>query len=126
MTPRRLIRWKSFWFGILVLGFLAFCWALSLKGEHQMGFRVGSMFFGVSSQDETLMLFHIPFTGINFTPRSPWSPVKIEILGTAGFPANICQLAYWFVILLFLVPWSAFLTWRWRRQRILTKTNPLS
>jgi hypothetical protein len=29
MAPRRLIRWKSFWLGILVLGFLAFGWVRS-------------------------------------------------------------------------------------------------
>jgi hypothetical protein len=31
--------------------------------------------------------------------------------------------AHWFLILAFLIPWSAFLGWRWRRQRILTKVH---
>jgi hypothetical protein len=32
-------------------------------------------------------------------------------------------LAHWFLMLLFLVPWSGWLTWRWRRLSRLQREN---
>ncbi len=34
----------------------------------------------------------------------------------SGDPAGM-RLAHWFLVLLFLVPWSGWLAWRWRRMR---------
>jgi len=141
MTPRRLIRWKSFWFGILVLGFLGWAWlATSLKS---LGVRSGDSkeLIGFTSSSGYVKLYR--FTGVPAEPglvitgsrhSSPSNselffgpPLRIEkLVSPDGYSTSEASIAYWLLVQLFFVPWAVLLAWRWRRQRILTKANSLS
>ena len=44
--------------------------------------------------------------------REDW----IQMIRDSGYEA-IWMVAWWFVMLLFLVPWGACLVWRWRRMK---------
>jgi len=53
VPPRRLIRWKSFWLGILVLGFLGWAWVDSFRHEA----TVAEGTWNVSSATGGVMMF---------------------------------------------------------------------
>ena len=131
MTPRRLIRWKSFWLGILVLGFLGWAWAFSMGRSSGVSFMQGKRETSLHQVDGAVGISSGLYFGKDFkaewdgwhagdvlseTPRLP-SPVwrHTELLGS--YSAVRYLAAHWFFIVLFLVPWSAFLAWRYRRQR---------
>jgi len=132
MTPRRLIRWKSFWLGILVLGFLGWAWVRSVNVVDRFSWI--EPFVGIGgelSQAEGWIGFA---AGENLGPSREYTYSSSEFLHEE-WPVRTFRLlvdedevlyagiSHWFLILLFLVPWSAFLAWRWRRQRILTRTH---
>jgi hypothetical protein len=133
-TPRRLIRWKSFWLGILVLGFLSCSWVRSMHEmatfvpwtESQLSLqsvfgRLNIAYIGpsVPQYDAGLTLED----GMAPDPED-YPPSAVAFL-KSDFTTEV-NIAHWLLILLFLVPWVSFLAWRWRRQRKLTETNPLS
>ena len=132
MIPRRLIRWKSFWFGILVLGFLGWSWVRSMDFEEGISWVVpphrlalaheaGSAFL-VLRQTPSAASFYMGGQPIDPDEQVTWfpAPFRFELENDVQ---RVIGFAHWFLILLFLVPWSAFLAWRWQRQRKLT-TNP--
>ncbi|MEK7951545.1 hypothetical protein [Luteolibacter soli] len=49
--------------------------------------------------------------------------VEVKILRNAGLDSMTWIFAWWFVVLLYAVPWALFLGWRWRRQRDLTEVT---
>jgi hypothetical protein len=137
MTPRPIIRWKSFWLGILVVVFLGCAWVCSLRHVDSLaicgvgmtsnpvivlGNSQGSMFLQVELQGgapgkvfrrqhstiEGELELHLP-PGLEFIPVS--------------HTGNVVILAHWFLMLLFFFPWAAFLAWRWRRQRNLAEST---
>ena len=165
MTPRRLIRWRSFWLGILVLGFLGWAWRDSLS--HTFGFQWKQLTVANNSGGGVLVLrkaggkwrwrverggasrypshwdppafFVQPFlVGVSRSPNAEVSALTVtEELDRASNPKEWAQAVvnefrsgswalfapYWLLILLFLVPWTAFLAWRWQRQCNLTKAH---
>lgn len=134
MTPRPLHKWKSFWLGILVLGFLGWVWGRSNGKRDIISFEVGADRWNVISTlgKISAQRFEVGArrSGVHFWTESTegWTvevPAAFEHFVTEHRRGSltIWNVGYWPLMLLFLIPWSAFLAWRWRRQRILTKTN---
>ncbi len=123
MTPRPLYRWKSFWFGILVLGFLGWAWGSALDQTSTLVIRKGGYAYSAGAGTLGVYIVETGFfeAGIfRGNPGSsplfpPFVEKKTEVWWT-GF-----LVAYWFLILLFLVPWSGWLAWRWRKIKRLSK-----
>lgn len=130
MTPRRLHRWKTFWLGVLATGFLGWAWLYSMthttgvlwltKGRTiTAGQSAGQVFLNGDSS--------LRFTGSLPTYEPQWVHERISTAGEPRFPTafvwetypNQIQItiAHWLLILLFLIPWSALLAWRWWRMR---------
>ena len=136
-TPRPLIKWKSFWLGILVLGFLGWAWAYSMNHASGVSWH---------SEPESKVDFLDPAHGLVLRQEVGWFVIGWghDPFASAGYdywslrrPASGDSdepvfailmrqeegrmfLAHWFLMLLFSLPWSAFLVWRYRRQRKLT------
>jgi hypothetical protein len=141
MTPRPLHKWKSFWFGILVLGFLGSVWVKARAGNWSGWISSPALSCGAAQHQGEFGVF------VNIRPPTGWevgsedgprqseaawfsAPGDVEWSGKEGFEGNLYHsphlylcVAYWFLILLFLVPWVGFLAWRVRRQRKQTGTN---
>ena len=127
MTPRPHPKRKFLWIGILVLGFLAFGWVGSMTGYSeglywqssgrtrfvsvlQAHSKVGVIFGkGISWLDPGVHYYK----GLVFDPL--WLPPATSI--EREFGTTAIWVSHWFLILLFLIPWSAFLAWRVRKQR---------
>jgi len=133
MTPRSIIRWKSFWFGILVLGFLGWAWVRSMKVREGVAFVNAESRLILSHSVGHCELFVAPGWYEKTGPElfsgepMPWNIVKwfqpwAAIERPTVEEGSLVQVAHWLLILLFLIPWSAFLAWRWRRQN-LTKAH---
>jgi hypothetical protein len=141
MTPLPIHRWKSFWFGILVMGFLTWAWYLSpLKGLDvrwsratsdygvqnlwgSIGFYIGD--YRTGSWDLPAPGLHVWVRPNSLTPpgKFRWEPAMTTDGQDPDNPRTIrVRIAHWLVILCFLVPWAAFLAWRVRKQRTLTKS----
>jgi len=128
MTPRLLHRWKSFWLGLFVLLFLGWAWTRSLG--HVDGFnwmRKGIMItagHGYGSIDlswdpsrapsslEMFQWLHEPITGTEvpeFAKAVNWEHYESQIIQM--------QVAYWLIILVFLLLWAAWLFLYQKRER---------
>jgi hypothetical protein len=124
MRPRPLIRWKSFWLGILVLGFLGWARVRSMEREDHIawGYSRGEC---ISLEQAAGRLFlyrgYNPYSvlGLTYVPstflhgESAHKPVAL-MYSPVGWRV---EAAHWFLMLLFLLPWLAFLAWRVRKQR---------
>jgi hypothetical protein len=119
MHPRPLHRWKSLWFGVLFIAFLAWAWARSMNHGfifvpwRKAGTVVGS-YGGLARVSLYEPVSSFP-AGIHpYVPSLPgrWFP-DLLVVSSAGRETTLL-LSYWFIILLFLVPWLGWLAWRWR------------
>ena len=132
MAPRPIMRWKSIWLGILMLGFLAFCWVRSAQTVDWLSWRIssdikpvwvrqagGKVGFGVEAEGRGRI--GLGYVTLPIGNDEQPAPAAAWII-SSPYATGIC-LTHWFLILLFLVPWSTFLALRWRRQRILTKAH---
>lgn len=134
MGLRPLYRWKSFGLGVLFLAFLGWGWVRSMSWidgvfwltRHSIivtaGHATGAMFFTWDhsrppSTVRMIQWIHEP------TSRSPdpWFP-KAMNLETYDRQLQI-SIAHWFLMVVFLLPWSGWLAWRRRRMRRLAKTS---
>jgi hypothetical protein len=123
MTPRPLHRWKSFWFGLLVLAFLGWAWLMSTETIHSAGWfsseRGGvlwhhggqvSMFIGECPPD-----MGTGFEAWTLLENGPWfAPAVSALISQSGL---LFSIAHWLLILLFLLSWAGFLAWRVRRLK---------
>ena len=119
MAPRPLIKWKSFWLGILVLGFLGWAWVRSMaRYDGLFWYSVGGTITGASNSGGLLHLV-IETPGARL-PANPGINVVSRTLAARDWWPRAFQntsVAHWFLMLLFLVPWISFLAWRVRKQR---------
>jgi hypothetical protein len=135
MLPRPLHRWKSFWLGLLVLVFLGCGWVRSMGFRDDVGWEsTRGEVIGAAQAGGTVRMFlfaGFPMnrgfyheTGVasfpTWFPRGTW-----RLFESSGRSAEI-GIAHWFLILLFLVPWSGFLVWRVRRMERLKSPGPKS
>jgi hypothetical protein len=128
MRPRSVIRWKSFWFGILVLGFLGWAWWRSNEKRDIASFEIGADKWNVVSTIGFISTQRFESAarsnGVHFWTESTegWVievPAAFEHFVTEHRHGRLTlwNVAYWFLMLLFLVPWLGFLAWRVRKQR---------
>jgi hypothetical protein len=120
MTPRPLYRWKSFWFGMLVIAFLGWAWAHSMRHSaviylwfpHKTGFCLlhgGELTIAVMESQNREWSIYSHFDSPS--QENPWFQPAVELVPFDEWKG--LSLAHWFLILLFLVPWSGWLAWRW-------------
>ncbi|MEK7951563.1 hypothetical protein [Luteolibacter soli] len=131
MTPRPLYRWKSFWFGLLVLAFLAWAWAHSTRqGAAFVPTRKSPVVFLQDAGRIRIAWFRrsSPFPqGLQHFPPGDgsgrlWFAPMVEVIRLQN--QFYIHLAHWFLILLFALPWSSFLIVRSRRMKRLTAPPP--
>lgn len=132
MTPRPLYRWKSFWFGGLVIAFLGWAWARSMNHRDAVYVQlVGKLWANncvmgkftiersehgrIMASDWGIRFSSEPFPGYDFPV-----PAALKRIGEENV-FETWMIAHWFLILFFLVPWSGWLAWRWREIKRLSK-----
>jgi len=129
--PRPLIKWKSFWLGILVLGFFGWAWVWSMEENLTLTPWDQSRLALSTGNGQLDVFVMVPDTLLDSAGvlkwRTPleakhWFPKPIESR-TVDRIGEGTSVAHWFLILLFLVPWSACLAWRVRKQRRLTQAD---
>lgn len=136
MRPRPFYRWRSFWLGVLVLGFLGWGWGKSIKANSGL-FIVAPPFFNgeISQEGSTVRIGSMHPTGAansvitwdEPSPPVPHPPPRLPVAFQLDAEGGewIVRVAHWFLILLFLVPWSALLLWRGRRRNRAGLPGPL-
>jgi hypothetical protein len=122
VTRRPIYRWKSFWFGWLVLVFLAWAWERSARQWDDLSFGIGGTGAGVFFQNYRGVAV-VGFSGKGWLlpgVRQASTPIEDKVrfnltVGGAlkdGLLAFRC--AHWILILLFFFAWLGWLGWRWR------------
>ncbi|MCW1926306.1 hypothetical protein OKA05_27375 [Luteolibacter arcticus] len=124
MTPRPIYRWKSFWLGVVVLGFLAWAWGRSMGNtDGFMWWSPGVAVMGGQSAGQV----HLAWDGSRPYPAGQmvWIHEPISTVGEPRFPQGWVweryprqiqvAVAHWLVMGVFAVAWAGFLGWRWRR-----------
>ena len=136
MHPRPVYRWKSFWFGVVVLAFLGWSWIRSMgAGDYlawkgtmdevvridQSGGRIAVVWV---REDPIFSLPEMPLAKHGGGSGMRWFPRAFRY-GSPVDGWNWIALAHWFMILLFLLAWCGWLTWRWRgRKRVQAPLPP--
>lgn len=130
MPPRPLHRWKSFWLGLFVLVFLCWAWWTSMNQIAGVTWAANNGVRQVQLSNYDAMVhcwigdngYHRT-AGLHWDRRKDGAEEKEDgtwfqpgIVLTEGGGSGL-QLAHWFIILLFLIPWVGFLIWRIRRMR---------
>jgi hypothetical protein len=122
MTPHRLIRWESFWFGILVLGFLAFAWVRSSSHADFLNWKLSDDLSIAGGQHGGIVDLWVDRT------HSEFSPVGIVVGSNRSterrwfeselFAASngIIKVSHLLAMLLFSLCWGGWLFWRVRKQ----------
>lgn len=124
MRPRPIHRWKSFWFGLLVLVFMGWAWVRAISfsekinwvppnsGDYitigQSGGRVVIDWGNDPLFDRNLSIYRQPSKSTFY--------LGAPVLRKGEHQGWELSFAHWFLVLLFLVPWLSFLAWRWRRM----------
>jgi len=134
MTPRPIYRWKSFWLGVLVLVFLTSAWVRAMEGNYAgtvttPKFEVGvghyegrvSFYRNVCSQRWGIDAEAYPLESTVVWFPSPWD---VEATGRLVLPNSVIQsphaharFAHWFLMLIFLAVWLAWLAGKWRLEQ---------
>jgi hypothetical protein len=128
MTSRPLYRWKSFWFGVLVIAFLGWAWMRSTKvADYVLVDWPAGEFAQIHHTSGRMKVFH------SLNPPL-FASAELKTMrdtaegGLPGLPLGfryspfsegslVLAVTHWFLILLFLVPWSGWLAWRWRKLK---------
>lgn len=132
MSPRHFYRWKSFWFGLLVLVFLGWGWWRSLSHLDIAGWVYPGATQAVFVRSNGGWV-HLYNTGPNhsiapavaglqvYTYRQErakeWFPVPFKHEDFGNPEGGAYYLSHWILMLLFLLPWTGWLAWRGRRLR---------
>ena len=152
MPARPLYRWKSFWLGIFIVFFLSWGWVRSQFHNDSVratpaiftnpGFIHSSenpyytlrSSGGFVSWERTVGTIYsrkygYPEFNSRQTAEPQWFPLPFSheaatvLLPGDSYSYSKNRIAHWMTLLLFLIPWTTLLAWRWRKQRILTKAH---
>ena len=141
--PRPLHRWKTFWLCLLILAFLGWSWARSMRHSDSLRIQsprinisvnsdLGSLIIDYDKPDSTprktppMPIFHTrPRTVVwldgvaHPVEAASWFAPPYRLLGLVGGDSTgkMLVLAYWFLILFFLLPSAALLAWRHHRMK---------
>ena len=135
MTRRPVIRWKSFWLGLLMLGFLGCAWVRSVGHLDEVAVAVRSSMVVANCASGEIAVTRYPRKMRGWIPEfesatvnggferrwmGPVLRIRIVDLPPAGAQLLSLRVGHWFLILLFLVSWIPFLAWRVRKRRRFT------
>jgi len=152
MPPRPIHRWPTFWLGILIIAFLSWAWARSITHDDLVRAHPGLDFNRSITSPYTNPWYILRSAGgfawwetrrdsmgattaprfelhsetssptVSFPP--PYTHYSATILARGDdYSFSYTAIAYWLLILLFLIPWISYLTWRWRRIKRLTTAS---
>ncbi|MEK7951605.1 hypothetical protein [Luteolibacter soli] len=120
--PRPLHRWKSLWFGLLILAFILWAWIRSTTRDDELTLARGTTVFIVESKRGSLTFDRFSLPGNAITPwefqSAPSGPATFSDYFPTSFyhiyagDEGSTSLAWWLIALTFLLPWTTFLTWR--------------
>lgn len=125
MSLRPFHRWKSFWFGVLVIAFLGWAWISSMGEERSLTWITKNWIatFTQNPGKVEFQRFNVPgafasdlSSSYRAPPQGPWLADWADWWGSLDVYLVI-SIAHWFLILLFLIPWTAYLLWRSRRMK---------
>lgn len=122
-----LYRWKSFWFGMLVVGFLGWIWVRSMDRLDVVNFGWGASgdyaTIRSAAGSVAVMSQSLEFAGSGFwigcsgaewlDDEAKWFPSAVERRGNRY--GRGAAASYWLLMVLFLIPWSWWLGWHQRR-----------
>lgn len=140
MKPGPIHRWKSFWLGVFVLVFLGWSWVRSMDHPDIVAFgsTASKECWQVGSGAAAIHYYYTDLTNSEFYTgpdgwvfdstakrrQFNWYPAAIKARhSTDLLTVTRVEVAHWFLMLLFFVPWASFIGWRWRRMNNLTKTH---
>ena len=121
-------RWKSVWLAVLVIVFLGWAWMRSisrmegweyftaLTGPGMIAQRYGNVIFAWNdpTAGEDPVRFFFVEAGTEDESLPPAFELESWEIQQGRGETTRSTIAHWFLILLFLVPWSGWLIWRWR------------
>jgi hypothetical protein len=127
MPARPIHKWKSFWFGILVLGFLGWAWVKTM--DHvAMVYRIeGQWIRGVASGSGTVSYvtarYGVEGEEWGFSFDENWGEEEWPFFADAFKQVREdgggqTAVAHWVLLLGFLMGWVGLLGWRWRKLRM--------
>ena len=132
MTARPFYRWKSFWLGVVALLFLGWGWYRAV--ERNGGVLVITPAFNVGvNQYEGQVGFYVNLSkqkwAISSASSLRWDkvgcfppPWDVEVSRTGGTVYGErhvhARFAHWFLMLVFVTVWSAWLAWKWKREQM--------
>jgi hypothetical protein len=123
VKPRPFYRWKSFWLGLCVLVFLGWAWVDSVTRWSEASFRRCDSYVVLASSGGKILVFWYEDpnnTGEFFVDAypldaGPWLPKALTWVDfLKGWEMDV---AHWLLVLLFLVPWCAWLFFHWKREQ---------
>jgi hypothetical protein len=126
MTHPPLHRWKSFWLGLLVLAFLGWSWVRSMdyvEGilwmPRHLNISAGQAFGSVSlNWDGSRPPTPYPIFSWIHEAAPAGEPWFHKAMNWETYDQQLqLTVAHWLLILLFLLTWTAFLLWRYRRMK---------
>lgn len=131
MPSRPLHRWKSFWLGLLVIAFFGWAWIRGKSHDDSGSFFIPGHAVGLANFTGHWGVFYHRWGGDyggrwESLPRRSDSRLPIPFHASAWSkpftPKGSVEhahifLAHWLLILLVLIPWTAFLFWRHRRMK---------
>jgi hypothetical protein len=132
----RLHRSRAFWFGVPGLLFLLWAWVDSVKmksswwsGRHwsahlaqyenYLQLQLSRTRTSVSSKKWVWGAERTPRATANSWPRCKYRPRWTHI-DDPDSATDVLLLPHWFVVLLYLLPWSGVVAWRWWQRRRMT------
>jgi hypothetical protein len=127
MPPRPLRRWKSFWFGLLIIEFLCWSWHDSTGHRMLLGIRDGSQTLLIERYDGVTRLvpgWPLSHPGVNFSHYLKGGGASDVEQICAERHLRCFQVQDSTILLSFLALWSAYLIWRSWRMHNLTEPNP--
>jgi hypothetical protein len=152
LTRFRLFRSRAFWFGVPGLAFLLWAWADSVKTsttcwggknplvhltqeENYLQLQLTRFPATAGSSSWTWGGERTPRATTNIWPRWIYRPQWRHFDDPGGWkgsihtsPATFDQwiLPHWFMVLLYVLPWSGAVAWLWRKRSRLTAAPPPS
>ena len=127
MPPRTLRRWKSFWFGLLIIEFLCWSWHHSTEYRMLLGIRTGSQTLLIERYDGTTRLvpgWPVSHPGVTFSHYLKESGTSDVEQICAERHLHCSQVRDRTILFSFLALWSAYLIVRSWRPHNLTEPNP--
>ncbi len=129
MYPRPIHRWKSFWFGLLVLAFFGWAWEDSME-------RYSGVSWGSAASCKVARIRHVNGfiavgIGDHTLPPGAMAGFRTNRLKSARGSQNFARphisrdpfgvlfivVPHWLLALLFFLPWAGWLVWRKRLRK---------